>query len=139
MARWRGVTFYPVAPHRWDRRGCYVGDDCKTQEEDITMSTRLLGIALIILGVVAFAYQGITYTTQEKVIDVGPLKATVEKEKTIPLPPIVGAAALIGGINTRFPLRRSQTLPFHPHLHRFQWRRPSAGMTVLAAPTASHA
>jgi len=98
MARWRGVTFYPVAPHRWDRRDCYVGDDCKTQEEDITMSTRLLGIALIILGVVAFAYQGITYTTQEKVIDVGPLKATVEKEKTIPLPPIVGAAALIGGI-----------------------------------------
>ena len=62
------------------------------------MSTRLLGIALIILGVVAFAYQGITYTTQEKVLDIGPLKATVEKEKTIPLPPLVGGAALIGGI-----------------------------------------
>ena len=62
------------------------------------MNTRLLGIALIILGVVAFAYQGITYTTQEKVIDIGPLKATVEKEKTIPLPPIVGAVALVGGI-----------------------------------------
>ena len=62
------------------------------------MSTRLLGVALIILGVVAFAYQGITYTTQEKVLDIGPLKATVEKEKTIPLPPLVGGAALIGGI-----------------------------------------
>ena len=62
------------------------------------MNTRLLGIVLIILGVVAFAYQGITYTTQEKVLDIGPLKATVEKEKTIPLPPLVGAAALIGGI-----------------------------------------
>jgi len=62
------------------------------------MSTKLLGIALIILGVVAFAYQGITYTTQEKVLDIGPLKATVEKEKTIPLPPLVGGAALIGGI-----------------------------------------
>ena len=62
------------------------------------MNTRLLGIALIILGVVAFAYQGITYTTQEKVLDIGPLKATVEKEKTIPLPPLVGGAALIGGI-----------------------------------------
>ena len=62
------------------------------------MNERFLGIALIILGVVAFAYQGITYTTQEKVIDVGPLKATVEKEKTFPLPPIVGAAALAGGI-----------------------------------------
>ena len=64
----------------------------------MTMSTRLLGVALIILGVVAFAYQGITYTTQEKVLDIGPLKATVEKEKTIPLPPLVGGAALIGGI-----------------------------------------
>jgi uncharacterized membrane protein HdeD (DUF308 family) len=62
------------------------------------MNTTLLGIALIILGVVAFAYQGITYTTREKVIDVGPLKATVDKEKTIPLPPIVGAVALVGGI-----------------------------------------
>ena len=62
------------------------------------MSIRLLGVALIILGVVAFAYQGITYTTQEKVLDIGPLKATVEKEKTIPLPPLVGGAALIGGI-----------------------------------------
>ena len=62
------------------------------------MNTRLLGIALIILSVVAFAYQGITYTTQEKVLDIGPLKATVEKEKTIPLPPLVGGAALIGGI-----------------------------------------
>ena len=62
------------------------------------MNTQILGIALIILGVIAFAYQGITYTTQEKVLDVGPLKATVEKEKTIPLPPIVGAAALAGGI-----------------------------------------
>jgi len=62
------------------------------------MNTRLLGIVLIILGVVAFAYQGITYTTQEKVLDIGPLKATVEKEKTIPRPPLVGGAALIGGI-----------------------------------------
>ena len=62
------------------------------------MNTKLLGIVLIILGVVAFAYQGITYTTQEKVLDIGPIKATVEKEKTIPLPPLVGGAALIGGI-----------------------------------------
>lgn len=61
-------------------------------------ATTILGIALIILSVIAFGYQGITYTTQEKVIDVGPLKATVEKEKTIPLPPLVGGVALIGGI-----------------------------------------
>jgi uncharacterized membrane protein HdeD (DUF308 family) len=58
----------------------------------------LLGIALIILGVVAFAYQGITYTTREKVVDIGPLEASVEKTKTIPLPPILGALALAGGV-----------------------------------------
>ena len=58
----------------------------------------ILGIALIVLGLVVFAYQGIAYTTQEKVIDLGPLQATVEKEKTIPLPPIAGGLALVGGI-----------------------------------------
>lgn len=58
----------------------------------------ILGIALIVLGLVVFAYQGITYTTQEKVIDLGPLQATVEKEKTIPLPPIARGLALVGGI-----------------------------------------
>ena len=58
----------------------------------------LIGIALIIVGVLALAYQGITYTTREKVIDLGPLKASVDKKKTIPLPPIVGALALAGGV-----------------------------------------
>ena len=58
----------------------------------------ILGIALVILGIVAFAYQGITYTTREKVIDIGPLQATVDKKQTIPLPPLVGGLALVGGI-----------------------------------------
>ena len=58
----------------------------------------ILGIALIMLGVVAFAYQGITYTTREKVIDLGPLQATVDTKQTIPLPPLVGGMALIGGL-----------------------------------------
>ena len=58
----------------------------------------LIGIGPIILGVLALAYQGITYTTREKVIDLGPLKASVDKEKTIPLPPILGALALAGGV-----------------------------------------
>ena len=57
-----------------------------------------LGLALIILGIVAFVYQGITYTTREKVIDLGPLQATVDKKETIPLPPIVGGLALASGI-----------------------------------------
>ena len=58
----------------------------------------LVGIILIILGVLALAYQGITYTTREKVIDLGPLQASVDKKKSIPLPPIVGAVALAGGV-----------------------------------------
>jgi uncharacterized membrane protein HdeD (DUF308 family) len=58
----------------------------------------LVGIALVILGVLALAYQGITYTTREKVIDLGPLKASVDKEKNIPLPPIVGVLALASGV-----------------------------------------
>jgi len=58
----------------------------------------LVGVALIVLGVLALAYQGITYTTREKVIDLGPLQASVDKKKSIPLPPIVGALALAGGV-----------------------------------------
>jgi hypothetical protein len=48
--------------------------------------------------VLALAYQGITYTTREQVIDLGPLKASVNKERSIPLPPIVGVLALAGGV-----------------------------------------
>ena len=58
----------------------------------------LVGIALIALGVIALAYQGITYTTRENVVDIGPLTVTAQKERTIPLPPILGAVALAGGI-----------------------------------------
>jgi hypothetical protein len=58
----------------------------------------LVGVVLIVLGVLALAYQGITYTTREKVIDLGPLQASVDKKKSIPLPPIVGALALAGGV-----------------------------------------
>ena len=58
----------------------------------------LLGIILIVVGIVAFAYQGITYTTREKVIDLGPMHMTAERTRTLPLPPIVGAIALVGGI-----------------------------------------
>jgi len=58
----------------------------------------VVGIILIVLGIVSLAYQGITYTTREKVLDIGPVEATAEKEKTIPLPPVVGALALAGGV-----------------------------------------
>lgn len=58
----------------------------------------LTGIILIVIGIAALTYQGITYTTREKVIDLGPLQVTAEKTKTIPLQPIVGGIALVSGI-----------------------------------------
>jgi hypothetical protein len=58
----------------------------------------LTGIILIVIGIAALAYQGITYTTREKVVDIGPIQMTAEKTKTLPLPPIVGGVALVGGI-----------------------------------------
>jgi uncharacterized membrane protein len=58
----------------------------------------IIGIALIILGIVALAYRGITYTQREKIIDIGPVQATADREKTIPLPPILGGLSLVGGI-----------------------------------------
>jgi uncharacterized membrane protein len=58
----------------------------------------LIGIILIILAVIAFSFQGITYTKREKVLEIGPIEATAEKKETIPLPPVLGAVALIGGI-----------------------------------------
>jgi len=57
-----------------------------------------VGILLIIVGVISLAYQGITYTTQEKAVDLGTLQITTEKEHTIPLPPILGVLALVGGV-----------------------------------------
>ena len=59
---------------------------------------KLIGILLIVFGVAALAMGGINYTTREKVIDIGPIQATAEKQKSIPLSPIVGIASLAGGI-----------------------------------------
>jgi hypothetical protein len=58
----------------------------------------MVGIVLIVIGVVALAYQGITYTTREKVLEVGPVEVHKETRKTIPLPPLIGGVALAGGI-----------------------------------------
>ena len=57
-----------------------------------------LGVVLIVLGVLALAYQGITYTTHKKIVDIGPIQATKEERNTIPLPPILGVIALVGGV-----------------------------------------
>ena len=57
-----------------------------------------LGGILIVLGVLALVYQGFSYTTQKKVLDMGPIQATKQEHHTVPLPPILGALALIGGV-----------------------------------------
>jgi len=63
------------------------------------MKTNIIfAIVLIAIGIAAFGYQGITYTTRETVVDIGPLTMTANKTKTIPLPPIAGAVALACGI-----------------------------------------
>jgi uncharacterized membrane protein len=73
------------------------------QVRRIEMKTAsIVGILLIVLGVISLGYQGINYTTQKKVLDVGPIQATKEEHKTIPLPPIIGGIALVGGIALLF-------------------------------------
>ena len=58
----------------------------------------IIAIVPITIGVILLAYEGITYTTREKILEVGPLRATAEKEKTIRLPSILGGLALAGGV-----------------------------------------
>lgn len=58
----------------------------------------LVGVILIVLGGLALAYQGITYTTKDTVVDIGPLEVEKENKNTIPLPPILGAVALVAGL-----------------------------------------
>jgi hypothetical protein len=59
---------------------------------------KVLGVLLIVLGLAALAFGGISYTKREKVLDIGPIEAHTEKNQTIPLSPIVGIAALVGGV-----------------------------------------
>lgn len=59
---------------------------------------RILALALIVIGILAFAYKGISYTRDRSVIDVGPLKASVEERKTIPIAPLLGGLALAAGV-----------------------------------------
>ena len=58
---------------------------------------RALAIVLIVLGVLALAYGGFTYTHEKKVVDLGPIQATRKETNTVPLPPILGVVAIIGG------------------------------------------
>jgi hypothetical protein len=58
----------------------------------------IIGVVLIVFGIFVLAFEGISYTKSEKVIDIGPIKATAEHRKTIPIPPLAGGAALATGV-----------------------------------------
>ena len=58
----------------------------------------MLGVVLIAIGVIALVYQGFSYTTQKKVLDIGPIQATKEEHHSVPVPPIIGVIALISGV-----------------------------------------
>ena len=58
----------------------------------------IAGVLLILLGVAALVYQSVKYTSRETVIDIGPVHATAERERTLPLPPLVGIAVVAGGV-----------------------------------------
>jgi hypothetical protein len=58
----------------------------------------IVGIILIAIGIISLIYGGITYTKREKVLDIGPIQATQEKQHTVPFPPVVGGICLVGGI-----------------------------------------
>jgi hypothetical protein len=59
---------------------------------------KIVGIVLIVVGLISLAYGGITYTSREKVLDIGPIEATAERRRTVPMPPIIGGVALVAGI-----------------------------------------
>ncbi|MFL5495884.1 MAG: DUF3185 domain-containing protein [Gemmatimonadales bacterium] len=58
----------------------------------------IVGILLIIVGIAGLAYGGFSFTRREKVLDVGPIQATTEKKESLPVPPILGALAIVGGV-----------------------------------------
>ncbi len=58
----------------------------------------IVGLILIAIGIIALAYGGFNYTKREKVIDAGPLQVSADREKTVPLPPILGGLCLVGGV-----------------------------------------
>jgi drug/metabolite transporter (DMT)-like permease len=59
---------------------------------------KTLGIILIVLGLVGLAWGGFTYTTRKKIVDIGPIQASKEKTHDVPVPPILGAVAFLGGV-----------------------------------------
>jgi hypothetical protein len=70
----------------------------RRKEEVAVKTASLAGIVLIVLGALALIYQGFSYTKRERVVDVGPIHATKDTHKTVPIPPVLGGIAVVGGI-----------------------------------------
>jgi uncharacterized membrane protein YidH (DUF202 family) len=71
---------------------------------------KLLGIALVTLGIIALVYGGFSYNRERTVIDMGALKATATEHHALPVSPIVGVIAIVGGLLLAItPRRRSQS------------------------------
>ena len=58
----------------------------------------VVGAALVVIGLVSLLWGGFRWTENKTVVDIGPVKATAEEHKTLPIPPVVGALLLVGGI-----------------------------------------
>lgn len=61
-------------------------------------SAKVLGLVLIVLGILSFAYEGITFTTQKKIVDIGPIHASKDEKHTVPISPILRGLLLVGGV-----------------------------------------
>ena len=67
--------------------------------DDLSMTVRyVVGSLLVVIGLVSLLVGGFRWTQQKTVIDIGPIEAKTEEHKTLPIPPVVGALALVGGI-----------------------------------------
>ena len=71
---------------------------CTNIEKERNGMGKIIGIVLIVVGIVGLAWGGFSYTTREKVVDIGPIHASRDKNHSVPLSPIAGAIALVGGI-----------------------------------------
>jgi hypothetical protein len=58
----------------------------------------IVGVILIVIGIAGLAFGGFSFTRKEKVIDLGPIQATADKKESLPVPPILGALAIVGGV-----------------------------------------
>jgi hypothetical protein len=77
----------------------FVSRSVTTGVEPADMKTIVIvGLVIFVLGVLALAYQGFDYTTKEKVVDLGPIEATAEREKSVSVPPLVGVVLAVSGI-----------------------------------------